>query len=154
MYGNARLSWSHLLSLPTASRTKEISEGTTLAWAQLFRPAGHAGQRSFARRNFGRGSRTHPKNTIHTVLHTISYGGSIYLLVVPPLWGSVSQINTDPADRPDGWRSRTRRRARRGRYRTEGFSCVCRDIVGGHPCFAEGDNPPRTHVSQGRTKFL
>ena len=32
-----------------ASRTKEISEGTTLAWAQLFRPAGHAGQRSFAK---------------------------------------------------------------------------------------------------------
>ena len=31
---------------------------------------------------------------------------------------------------------------------------MCRDIVGGHPCFAEGDNPPRTHVSQGRTKYF
>ena len=90
----------------TASRTKEISEGTTLAWAQLFRPAGHAGQRSFARRNFGGGSRTHPKNTIHTVLHTISYGGSIYLLVVPPLWGSVSQILTLLIGPMDGARGR------------------------------------------------
>ena len=146
-------SFLHYICIQPRALKKFRTEGTTLAWAQLFRLAGHAGQRSFARRNFGRGPRTHPKNPIqYSTPSAMMEGLSIYWWCLPCGGQYRKQILTDPADRPDGWRSRPRRRARRGRYRTEEFSCAGTLWV--DTPVSPGGNPPRTHVSQGRTKFL
>ena len=64
---------------------------------------------------------------------------------LPCLWGSVSQILTLLIGPMDGARGRG---AALVVVATEPKIFLCRDIVGGHPCFAGGDNPPRTRLGR------
>ena len=67
----------------------------------------------------------------------------VYLLVVPPLWGSVSQILTLLIGPMDGARGRGRRRARRGRsLPTEPKKFFVQGLCGWTPLFRRGGQPP------------